>query len=77
MKRVIGFGSEWDEATQAAERDIVGQGASGSTAMWQEGGGMGKFNLTSPASDEAKRFGSWGTALKPSWEPIVVGRKPE
>ena len=29
-----------------------------------------------PASDAAKRWEGWGTALKPSWEPVVVGRKP-
>ena len=26
---------------------------------------------------EAQMWGGWGTALKPSWEPVVVGRKPE
>ncbi len=25
---------------------------------------------------DALRFQGWGTALKPSWEPVVVGRKP-
>ena len=33
--------------------------------------------ITAPATDAAKRFESWGTALKPSWEPVVVGRKPQ
>ncbi len=27
--------------------------------------------ITAPATDAAKRFESWGTALKPSWEPVV------
>ena len=27
-------------------------------------------------TEEAKKFECWGTALKPAWEPIVVGRKP-
>jgi site-specific DNA-methyltransferase (adenine-specific) len=27
-------------------------------------------------SDEAKQWQGWGTALKPAFEPIVVGRKP-
>jgi len=32
---------------------------------------------TAPArSEEAQRWEGWGTALKPAWEPIVVGRKP-
>ena len=29
-----------------------------------------------PATDDAKRWQGWGTALKPAFEPIVVGRKP-
>lgn len=33
--------------------------------------------ITAPASDEAKLWSGWGTALKPSWEPVLVGRKPE
>ena len=28
------------------------------------------------ATDEAKQYGGWGTALKPAHEPIVVARKP-
>jgi|SaaInlV_110m_DNA_1040235.scaffolds.fasta_scaffold00611_2 DNA modification methylase len=27
-------------------------------------------------TDEAKRFEGYGTALKPAWEPFIVGRKP-
>jgi site-specific DNA-methyltransferase (adenine-specific) len=26
---------------------------------------------------DAQRFRGWGTALKPSWEPVLIGRKPE
>jgi site-specific DNA-methyltransferase (adenine-specific) len=29
-----------------------------------------------PQSEDAKRWQGWGTALKPAFEPIVVGRKP-
>ena len=32
--------------------------------------------LTKPTSDLAKKWDGWGTALKPSHEPIVVARKP-
>lgn len=31
--------------------------------------------LTAPATDEAKLWEGWGTALKPAWEPVLVGRK--
>jgi hypothetical protein len=28
-----------------------------------------------PVTDEARTWEGWGTALKPSWEPVLVGRK--
>lgn len=33
-------------------------------------------SLTAPATDAAKQWQGWGTALKPSLEPITVARKP-
>jgi DNA modification methylase len=32
--------------------------------------------ITAPATDEAKQWQGWGTALKPAHEPIVLARKP-
>ena len=32
--------------------------------------------ITAPATEAAKRWQGWGTALKPAHEPIVVARKP-
>lgn len=32
--------------------------------------------ITAPATDAALEWEGWGTALKPAFEPIVVGRKP-
>ena len=29
-----------------------------------------------PVTDEAKLWEGWGTALKPAWEPVIVGTKP-
>ena len=34
------------------------------------------YDMTAPGSPEAARWEGWNTALKPSWEPLVVGRKP-
>jgi len=31
---------------------------------------------TIPATDDARKWDGWGTALKPSWEPIIMARKP-
>jgi DNA modification methylase len=35
-----------------------------------------KVDITAPATDAAKQWEGWGTALKPAHEPIVVARKP-
>ena len=32
--------------------------------------------ITAPSTDLAKQWQGWGTALKPSFEPIIVARKP-
>jgi DNA modification methylase len=61
---------------EEAERKIIGKGKSGETALFQNQGGMGDFNITKSASDLAKQFDGYGTALKPAWEPIVLAMKP-
>lgn len=32
--------------------------------------------ITAPATDDARTWQGWGTALKPAFEPIIVARKP-
>jgi len=39
-------------------------------------GGVLSSDITAPATDEARQWNGWGTALKPACEPIVVARKP-
>jgi DNA modification methylase len=36
----------------------------------------GMTPITAPATDAARQWQGWGTALKPSWEPICLARKP-
>ena len=50
---------------------------------WTEGGREGRykqegreFDITAPATPDAKRFEGYGTALKPAFEPAVLARKP-
>lgn len=33
-------------------------------------------NITEPATEDGKLWNGWGTGLKPTWEPILVFRKP-
>jgi len=32
--------------------------------------------ITAPATDAARQWDGWGTALKPAWEPVLVAMKP-
>lgn len=36
----------------------------------------GTMPITTPATDAAKQWSGWGTALKPAWEPVILIRKP-
>lgn len=68
------------------EREVVGERKGGAALNiggdnprpWHERqaerGGI--YDVTAPATAAAKAWEGWGTALKPAFEPIVVGRKP-
>ncbi|MBX6385916.1 MAG: site-specific DNA-methyltransferase, partial [Microbispora sp.] len=62
------------------ERAVVGQRTSGSTAGMQQLGPSGikggVYDVTAAASDDAKRWEGWGTALKPGQEHWWLVRKP-
>lgn len=70
-----------------AERDTIGtydrrgvyDGVSRAEDINQHDFAKGRPSLvtqTAPATDEAKQWEGWGTALKPAHEPICVARKP-
>lgn len=61
-----------------AQREVVGvAGKSGSFRSCMAGNFTGgEYMQTIPATDAAKQWQGWGTALKPAWEPIVMARKP-
>jgi DNA modification methylase len=64
------------------EREVVGENPLASKQTGQKGtvalSGDRNPNLyiTAPATDAAKQWNGWGTALKPAWEPIILCRKP-
>jgi DNA modification methylase len=72
------------ESKNFAEREIVGEKASGLSGG--TGHTVGRFtdsrndrglvDITAPATDAARQWSGWGTALKPAYEPIIVARKP-
>ena len=77
IRDVVGLGNAFDELfNDEAEREVVGKhktdmGGLGGERLGQAGG-----NITAPATDAAKQWEGWGTALKPALEPITVARKP-
>ena len=76
------------DKSKGLERKVVGtkrgvRGADGTgheTAMPGKAVGVKQVAcdvpVTAPASPEAEAWDGWGTALKPAWEPVLVGRKP-
>ena len=73
---------------KGAEREVVGvrgQKKSSGSGIYEfnkpraelyEGGWTDTYDVTEPATDEAKQWNGWGTCLKPGHEPIVLARKP-
>lgn len=83
LRGLIGFSDEMDaevwrlngrKGTPGNERSDRQVGAPGANAVFQPTQRV--LNAGTPVLDEAKRWEGWGTALKPSFEPIVVARKP-
>jgi len=70
-----------------AEREVIGKSKTGGAQAWINGAnnkdknehnytGQTEWDITAPATDQAKQWDGWGTALKPANEPICVARKP-
>ena len=64
-------------------RPLTGNGKTLKSGFHQpDGTGAGEtikqdvYEFTAPATDDAKKWEGWGTALKPASEPIVMARKP-
>jgi site-specific DNA-methyltransferase (adenine-specific) len=78
FKRVLSEG-QW----RAIEREVVGQdtkarSTSGKSALPTIGGETvyESWDITAPATPAARQWQGWGTALKPSFEPVTLARKP-
>lgn len=86
LKLALHLGDECDEAFEAAEREVVGSVemrdtsqvamAVAQTAGEYDGAARRVVNITAPATDAARAWQGWGTALKPALEPITLARKP-
>jgi len=59
-----------------ADREVLGVLPSSRAKASDSGFMMAEKLATAPATPEAEKWQGWGTALKPAFEPVVVGRKP-
>ena len=74
------------DKSKGAEREVVGRYSSqlpGGHILAQDewskkhrGSSGERGSITTPATDLAKQWDGWGTALKPAHEPIILARKP-
>ena len=67
-QEIVGWTIASPKGIQAAEERT---GASAGSF----GGGSKKIPITKPFGENAKRWDGWQTALKPSFEPIIIGVK--
>jgi DNA modification methylase len=79
LRELLPIDPAWDaHFLPEAEREVLGQKRTGDPVAWfaQSDRGEGIVDITAPATDAARQWNGWGTALKPAWEPIIVARKP-
>lgn len=83
LKEILELDDKYDEYINIceAEREVIGQHNFGASSIFgsetyqhRENGKI--IDITIPETDLAKQWQGWGTALKPSFEPIIVARKP-
>lgn len=63
------------------KENVIGKGKAGANALGQKSGwnktyNSHEYNITAPATPEAKLWNGWGTHLKPAYEPIILAMKP-
>lgn len=84
----IDVGTAIDKAA-GAERETVGPRVYGDGQTYDGGARSGRAGgsmsegvprvgslKTAPATDDARQWEGWNTALKPAYEPVIVARKP-
>ena len=85
VRHLIGEVPEWVErecqirsveSENYKKRKVVGKYKTDMGGLGGQRLGQASGNITAPLTEAAKQWQGWGTALKPSHEPIVMARKP-
>lgn len=66
----------WKPTGTARIKSHIGASSAAAHDGYQTGELREELPITEPATDAAKQWSGWGTALKPAFEPIVLARKP-
>ena len=77
LRHVLPIAPEFAEVYDEAEREVIGV-KKGAMSGWSMDGTT-QFvdrDVTAPATDAARQWEGWGTALKPAFEPVTLARKP-
>lgn len=69
-------GAERDVVGSRRTRDLGRNGKIKGDMLVGKYDGNADVSITAPATESAKQWQGWGTALKPAWEPIILARKP-
>ena len=62
-------GDAWFQREVISSSEVLGFG-------WFHSGSAKEIRVTAAATKDSAAWEGWGTGLKPSWEPIILGRKP-
>lgn len=76
LDKAAGVEREMLSEGPSATRMIPGAHQNCTGTRIKDSGGVFVPQQTAPVTEAAKTWSGWGTALKPSFEPIVVARKP-
>lgn len=77
VRDLLGLPAELEALYDEAEREVIGV-KKGAMSGWSMDGTT-QFvdrDVTAPATDAARQWEGWGTALKPAFEPVTLARKP-
>jgi hypothetical protein len=88
LKEVLGLDDRFDnyirETIPSREHRHLADGGKGELVGVRQGSfgyhegerWKGQQRVVEAKTEQARAWEGWGTALKPSWEPVLVGRKP-
>jgi DNA modification methylase len=83
LQPMLGLSTDWAPLIEReeAEREVLAtevrmNEASGIVAAGRDERKQIERRITAAATEAARTWEGWGTALKPAWEPIILARKP-